>query len=101
MAGKLTDVHDPALPVFTIVWENGTVSAADGRRVSEMHDMADCDGMEGAAGIYAADEDGVLVRIEVGGSRKINTGEEYPFRYAAAPIMAGTRQVGAVTYTDH
>jgi hypothetical protein len=101
MAGKLTDVYDPSLPVFAIVWENGAVSAADGRRVSEMHDMADCDGMEGVKGVYAADADGKLLEIAVGESRKINTDQELPFRYATSPIMAGTRRVGAVIHTDH
>ena len=101
MANKLTDVNNPSLPVFAILWNNGTITAADGTRVSAMHDMADADGMEGVRAVYAADQDGSLTEITVGRSRKINTDEELPFRYAASPIMAGTRQVGTVTHTDH
>ena len=101
MADQLTDVDNPSLPVFTILWDNGTVSAADGRTVSEMHDLADVDGMEGVRAVYAADQHGDLVKITIGESREINTDEELPFRYAASPIMAGARQVGAVIFTDH
>ena len=101
MANQLTDVDDPTIKVFAVVWDDGTVSAVDGKRVSEMYDRADCDGMESAIAILAADQDGQPVKVTVGESRKINTDQECPFRYAESPIMAGTRRVGTVTFTDH
>jgi hypothetical protein len=96
MAQQLADVDDPEWPVFVVVWEDGAVSVCGNTRISQILDLADC-----VKSIHAANQDGELVKITVGKSHEINTDEERPFRYAAAPIMAGTRRVGTAAYTDH
>lgn len=90
-------VGDP----FVVVWEDGSVSARNEAWVSESFDMADAYGEEGVKSVLAIDENGDLVPIRVGEQERINTHEEFPFRYATAPVYAGTKRVGTVTFTDH
>ncbi len=91
----------PIGETFAVVWRDGTVSAKGGSWVSESYDMADCDYMDAVKEVLAADENGRLVPVTLGKQQKTVTDDETPFRYATAPIMAGTRQVGTVTFTDH
>lgn len=86
---------------FVILWEDGSVSAKDNAWVSSAYDMRDCDAMEGIKNILAADEDGDLVPVTLGPFRRLDTDEEWAFRYGAASLLAGTRIAGTVTYTDH
>jgi hypothetical protein len=50
---------------------------------------------------YWLDASGHLHKIEVGDKVDINTDDEAPFYFAAAPIMANGIRVGEVVYTDH
>jgi hypothetical protein len=86
---------------FVVVRDNGAITVETEHWVSEIYDMADCDYHEGIKVILALNEDGNLVPVEIGKPKPINTDEEYPFYYARAPIMAGKRRAGSVTYTDH
>lgn len=98
-----TVYREPQLadPVFVVLWHDGNVTTTNNSWVSEAYDMADCDYMEGVKQIFAVNEKCELVPITVGESHPINQDQEEPFRYASAPIMAGERQVGCVTLTDH
>jgi hypothetical protein len=70
--------------------------------ISDMYDMQDCDYMEDVAEILAIGSNGKLQPVHLGESRKINTDEEMPFRFASAPIItADGLTVGRVTFTDH
>jgi len=99
------DVGDYAHPdsrVFVIVHHDGTASAETRGQVSDRFDMADCGYMDDAAAILAAGHDGQLQPVTVGTSRRINTDEEFPVRYARSVITTEDgREVGHVTYTDH
>lgn len=105
-------IHQPApdgdLPdarscdtTFVVVWDDGRVTSSNNSWVSEAYDMADCDYMDGVKSIHAVNEKCELVKITLGDQHRINTDDENPFRFAAAPIMAGKRRVGRVTFTDH
>jgi hypothetical protein len=93
---------EPMNEQFVIVFEDNTLALAYESRVSNMFDMADCDAMKGVAGIYAADENGDLVKVTVGPVIRTDGWElENSVSYGHAPIMAGSRQVGFVHLTDH
>ncbi len=95
------DVPDPIGNPFVVQWTDGTFSTKSERWVSDTFDMADCDYGEGVSKILAADENGNLVPVHMGESRKINEDQEFPLHYARSRIYAGTRVVGHVTYSDH
>lgn len=87
---------------FVVLWNDGSLTSKSEQWVSETYDLADCDYGEGVRAIYAPDQNGKLVQIRPGKTwAKINTDQEYPFRYARSPIMAGERIAGYVTLTDH
>jgi hypothetical protein len=80
------------------------VHVADEREVSRLYDEQDFASFEDVniLGIYAPGKDGSLQLVHLGESHKINTDEEMPFRYAAAPLItADGTTVGSVTFTDH
>ena len=85
---------------FVVMWEDGTFTTASGKRVSDMYDMADCDAMEGVKSVHAVDENGELVKVVIGPQRRDNSDFD-SVHYATAPIMAGSRRVGTVHFTDH
>ena len=88
--------------IFVVVWDDGHVSVHGESDVSQMYDRADCDQMDGVTEVLAVGTDGKLQPVKVGESRKINTDEEMPFRYASAVITTTDgRVVGRVVYTDH
>jgi hypothetical protein len=39
--------------------------------------------------------------VRIGSQTPINTDQENPFRYASSPLLAGNKQVGTITWTDH
>jgi hypothetical protein len=80
------------------------VRIAERGEVSRMYDEQDFASFEemNILGIYAPGKDGSLQLVHLGKSHKINTDEEMPFRYAAAPLItADGTAVGSVTFTDH
>jgi hypothetical protein len=86
---------------FVVQWEDGSFSVKSEKWVSETYDMADCDYGEGVKQIYAANERDELVKISLGQREKINTDQEFPFRFERSPVYADTRIAGYVTWTDH
>jgi hypothetical protein len=89
--------------LFVIVWDDASITTANNRAISNMYDMADCDYMDGVKSVHAVDENGELVKVGIGPSERtdVDPGDECPFVYATAPIMAGKRRVGTVHLTDH
>jgi hypothetical protein len=89
--------------LFVIVWDDASITTANNRAISNMYDMADCDYMDGVKSVHAVDENGELVKVGIGPSERthVDPGDECPFVYASAPIMAGKRRVGTVNLTDH
>lgn len=88
---------------FVVVWDNGHTAIKSGQEISHMLDLADCDMCDGVAGIYSVNEQNELVKISVG---KMERDSDYDpegssLVFAYAPIMAGTRRVGTLAYTDH
>lgn len=88
-------------PVFVVLWKNGHVSIHDEHWVSNAYDMTDCNSMDDVNQILATDQDKNLVPITLNDQYKINEDQECPLHFAACAIMAGTRRVGTVIYTDH
>jgi hypothetical protein len=91
---------------FVIVWEDTdgdwNLSLASAGEVSDLYDMADCNSMENVKDILAVDPDSLkLVPVRIGSQTPINTDQENPFRYASSPLLAGNKQVGTITWTDH
>jgi len=89
--------------LFVIVWDDASITTAYSRAISNMYDMADCHYMDGVKSVHAVDENGELVKVGIGPSERthVDPGDECPFVYASAPIMAGKRRVGTVHLTDH
>lgn len=86
--------------LFVVVWDDGSITTANNRAVSNMYDMADCDHMDGVKSIHATDENCELVKIDVGPQRRDNSDFDSIY-FATAPIMAGKRRVGTIHFTDH
>lgn len=90
---------------FIVVWKNGTLGALNGRQVSHMYDLSDCDQMDEVAAVYAVNEDNELVKVVLGDLTR--DGDYDPdsrsgsIVYAYSAIMAGTKRVGTVHWTDH
>lgn len=87
---------------FVVQYDDGSLAAKSASEVSYMHDMADCDGMEEVRAIYATDEKGQLVPIQVGPqARDEGFPEDSPVYYASAPVFAGQRLISHVHFSGH
>lgn len=88
---------------FVIVYDDGHVRAVNEGVISNMYDMADCDAMEEVREVYACDENGRLVPVQVGPQERHDGWVEAGsgIYYATARIKAGKRTVGFVHFTDH
>jgi hypothetical protein len=69
--------------------------------ISRAVDMADCEPDFVMRKWFYVDDAGEVQLVSIGRQERINTSEETPYRYAASSIVAGGKQVGEVTYTDH
>lgn len=89
---------------FVVVWDNGTMSVKTGPEVSHMYDLSDCDYMDGVKAVYAVNENSELVPVTLG---KLDRDPDYnpdsggSIVYAYSAIMAGTKRVGTVHWSDH
>lgn len=87
---------------FVIVYDDKSVKTASEATVSRMFDLADCDAMDGVAGIYAVDDACNLVRVTVGPqTRDGNWDSEETIYFASAPVKAGKRLIGYIHYSNH
>lgn len=87
---------------FVVVYDNGAVSVKTNDEVSHMYDLSDCDYMEGVAGVYAVNESNELVKVRLGAlTRHDSDLDNSTIVYASSDILAGSRRVGSVAWTDH
>lgn len=72
-------------------------------QISSAVDMADCDVELVMRKWLYVDDAGELQPVTIGRQQRYAPAGaiEQPFRYAESAIVAGGRQVGSVTYTDH
>lgn len=76
------------------------------RKVTEQHisravDMADCEDPGVMRKWLYVDDAGEIRPVTIGRQERFSNGVEQPFHFAASAIVAGGRQVGEVSYTDH
>ena len=84
---------------FVIVYNDNTVRSVPESAISRMYDLADCDAMDGVRDVYAVDESGKLVPVEIGKQKRFDYWDGIYF--ASSEIKAGKRVVGFVHYSDH
>lgn len=78
------------------------ISLATEAEVSRMIDMADCDSMEGVAGIWAAGKDGTLQLCHTGELQRDPAWPEESIFYGHSPVRTSDgRIVGYVAHSDH
>ncbi len=95
---KLND--SPEKP-FIVLYDTGDLAVKTSREVSHMYDLSDCDYMDGVKAVYAVSQECELVPVTLGETVKDDDPGSNSIVYAYTKIMAGTRHVGTVHWTDH
>jgi len=95
-------LNDSQEKPFIVLYDSGVIAQKSGREISHMYDLSDCDYMDGVKAVYAVSQECELVPVTLGETVK---DPDYPetdsIVYAYSTILAGTRVVGHVHWTDH